>query len=276
MAKRQTRCRGSAHALRTACLIGYRDTSEVPQGAIRGGMPASTTHNLPVPKPPWLHPRQPAPASHARPPQAQPASAERRQAARAAHRRKRAGRGGAAAGRGRPGAERRARSRHACELFAAGCAPPQRPKDRPWQSTPAPHLPSGLLGTGRGGSAGREPSWYRLPLVGGAGTTRPPRRHTPVTRLSRRGLAVPATLSPAREAGRRGRDRAQEPAGGGFSPPGRPEQCVTCGAFSPSCPPQLAKDLLHPSLEEEKRKHKKKRLVQSPNSYFMDVKCPGK
>uniref|UniRef100_A0A8B9BIR7 40S ribosomal protein S27 n=1 Tax=Anser brachyrhynchus TaxID=132585 RepID=A0A8B9BIR7_9AVES len=39
--------------------------------------------------------------------------------------------------------------------------------------------------------------------------------------------------------------------------------------------PQLAKDLLHPSPEEEKRKHKKKRLVQSPNSYFMDVKCPG-
>jgi small subunit ribosomal protein S27e len=37
----------------------------------------------------------------------------------------------------------------------------------------------------------------------------------------------------------------------------------------------LAKDLLHPSMEEERRKHKKKRLVQSPNSYFMDVKCPG-
>ncbi|XP_038174100.1 40S ribosomal protein S27-like [Arvicola amphibius] len=27
--------------------------------------------------------------------------------------------------------------------------------------------------------------------------------------------------------------------------------------------------------EEEKRKDKKKRLLQSPNSYFMDVKCPG-
>ncbi|KAM9585973.1 ribosomal protein eS27-like isoform 1-T1 [Trichechus inunguis] len=37
----------------------------------------------------------------------------------------------------------------------------------------------------------------------------------------------------------------------------------------------LARDLLHPSLEDEKKKHKKKRLVQSPNSYFMDVKCPG-
>ena len=38
---------------------------------------------------------------------------------------------------------------------------------------------------------------------------------------------------------------------------------------------QLAKDLLHPRPEDEKRKHKLKRLVQHPNSYFMDVKCPG-
>jgi small subunit ribosomal protein S27e len=37
----------------------------------------------------------------------------------------------------------------------------------------------------------------------------------------------------------------------------------------------LAVDLLNPSLEHEKRQHKLKRLVQSPNSYFMDVKCPG-
>ena len=35
----------------------------------------------------------------------------------------------------------------------------------------------------------------------------------------------------------------------------------------------LAKDLLHPLHHEEKRKHKLKRLVQHPNSYFMDVKC---
>ena len=35
-------------------------------------------------------------------------------------------------------------------------------------------------------------------------------------------------------------------------------------------------DLLNPTPESEKRKHKLKRLVQSPNSYFMDVKCPGK
>jgi small subunit ribosomal protein S27e len=34
-------------------------------------------------------------------------------------------------------------------------------------------------------------------------------------------------------------------------------------------------DLLHPPPELEKRKHKLKRLVQSPNSFFMDVKCQG-
>ncbi|XP_064169808.1 small ribosomal subunit protein eS27 isoform X1 [Anguilla rostrata] len=47
----------------------------------------------------------------------------------------------------------------------------------------------------------------------------------------------------------------------------------THGALT--CLAWLAKDLLHPSHELEKRQHKKKRLVQSPNSYFMDVKCPG-
>ncbi|KAG8064268.1 hypothetical protein GUJ93_ZPchr0004g40462 [Zizania palustris] len=34
-------------------------------------------------------------------------------------------------------------------------------------------------------------------------------------------------------------------------------------------------DLLNPPAELEKIKHKKKRLVQSPNSFFMDVKCQG-
>ena len=34
-------------------------------------------------------------------------------------------------------------------------------------------------------------------------------------------------------------------------------------------------DLLHPPAELEKQKHKSKRLVQSPNSFFMDVKCQG-
>ncbi|XP_076009576.1 small ribosomal subunit protein eS27-like [Genypterus blacodes] len=37
----------------------------------------------------------------------------------------------------------------------------------------------------------------------------------------------------------------------------------------------LPKDLMYPSFTEQGRRHKKKRLVQSPNSYFMDVKCPG-
>lgn len=34
-------------------------------------------------------------------------------------------------------------------------------------------------------------------------------------------------------------------------------------------------DLLHPPKELEQRRHKLKRVVQSPNSFFMDVKCPG-
>ncbi|KAH7946177.1 hypothetical protein HPB49_021079 [Dermacentor silvarum] len=37
----------------------------------------------------------------------------------------------------------------------------------------------------------------------------------------------------------------------------------------------LAKDLLNPSPEDERRKCKLKRLVQHPKSFFMDVKCPG-
>ncbi|TPX42894.1 hypothetical protein SeMB42_g04536 [Synchytrium endobioticum] len=37
----------------------------------------------------------------------------------------------------------------------------------------------------------------------------------------------------------------------------------------------LAVDLLNPLESTEKRRHKLKRLVQSPNSYFMDVKCAG-
>lgn len=37
----------------------------------------------------------------------------------------------------------------------------------------------------------------------------------------------------------------------------------------------LAVDLLNPSAATTEQTHKLKRLVQSPNSYFMDVKCPG-
>lgn len=37
----------------------------------------------------------------------------------------------------------------------------------------------------------------------------------------------------------------------------------------------LAIDLLNPTAQTTEKTHKLKRLVQSPNSYFMDVKCPG-
>ena len=37
----------------------------------------------------------------------------------------------------------------------------------------------------------------------------------------------------------------------------------------------MPKDLSHPSQSDEASKHKLKRLIQSPNSFFMDVKCPG-
>ena len=52
-------------------------------------------------------------------------------------------------------------------------------------------------------------------------------------------------------------------------------------AFSITSSPPLKQvlsydiDLLHPPAALEARKHKLKRLVQSPNSYFMDVKCQG-
>merc|ERR1712113_179887 len=37
----------------------------------------------------------------------------------------------------------------------------------------------------------------------------------------------------------------------------------------------LSSNLLQPTLADQKQRHKKKRLVQSPNSFFMDVKCQG-
>ncbi|CAK9784024.1 unnamed protein product [Cutaneotrichosporon oleaginosum] len=37
----------------------------------------------------------------------------------------------------------------------------------------------------------------------------------------------------------------------------------------------LAVDLLHPSPEAQARTHKLKKIVPQPNSFFMDVKCPG-
>lgn len=44
-----------------------------------------------------------------------------------------------------------------------------------------------------------------------------------------------------------------------------------CSPYSQKMP----RDLFHPSQSEEKNKHKLHRLIQSPNSFFMDVKCPG-
>ena len=37
----------------------------------------------------------------------------------------------------------------------------------------------------------------------------------------------------------------------------------------------MPKDLFLPSQSDEASKHKLKRLIQSPDSFFMDVKCPG-
>ena len=34
-------------------------------------------------------------------------------------------------------------------------------------------------------------------------------------------------------------------------------------------------DLLHPTKNSEAKKHKKKRLIQAPDSFYMDVKCEG-
>jgi small subunit ribosomal protein S27e len=39
--------------------------------------------------------------------------------------------------------------------------------------------------------------------------------------------------------------------------------------------PALETDLLNPDPAAEQQKHKLRRLVQGPNSFFMDVKCPG-
>lgn len=34
-------------------------------------------------------------------------------------------------------------------------------------------------------------------------------------------------------------------------------------------------DLAYPNIKDERQKHKRRRLVQGPNAYFMDVKCPN-
>ena len=60
-------------------------------------------------------------------------------------------------------------------------------------------------------------------------------------------------------------------------PPNKKQTLETPRRSPGACQPPntMVRDLLHPSASEEKRKHKLKRLVQSPNSFFMDVKCPG-
>jgi small subunit ribosomal protein S27e len=45
--------------------------------------------------------------------------------------------------------------------------------------------------------------------------------------------------------------------------------------LSPKKFTKMPVDLLHPSADVEAHTHKLKRLVQSPNSFFMDIKCPG-
>ncbi|KAF9182713.1 40S ribosomal protein S27 [Haplosporangium sp. Z 767] len=37
----------------------------------------------------------------------------------------------------------------------------------------------------------------------------------------------------------------------------------------------LSYDILNPSFTKESQTHKLKRLVQSPNSFYMDIKCAG-
>ena len=37
----------------------------------------------------------------------------------------------------------------------------------------------------------------------------------------------------------------------------------------------MNRDLLHPTYEEQKNAHKLKRIIPTPNSYFMDVRCGG-
>lgn len=158
--------------------------------------------------------------------------------------------------------------------LSAGRTWGHRPRARPRGPLPADTCPRG--------SSGQEPPATAAFGVGGAARTRPSgelpagRGAAAALRFHRcSGFTAAPAVPPARScAGLAPREQPEgASAAAGLSE--QPERRLTCGALS-SCPPQLAKDLLHPSLENERRKHKKKRLVQSPNSYFMDVKCPGK
>ena len=114
----------------------------------------------------------------------------------------------------------------------------------------------------------------RRPLPGGAGRRRGPRAAI----AARRAAAGAPPLAPAARARLPARAVACRPARiaraagaapRAHDPPPRPP--------SPPPPQTLAYDvdLLHPPAALEARKHKLKRLVQSPNSFFMDVKCQG-
>lgn len=37
----------------------------------------------------------------------------------------------------------------------------------------------------------------------------------------------------------------------------------------------MDRDLLQPAHQDEQRNHKLKRLIQAPNSYFLEVRCSG-
>jgi hypothetical protein len=64
----------------------------------------------------------------------------------------------------------------------------------------------------------------------------------------------------------------------GSQPPRSPSSRTGAPSANFSPPPcvlqvlQADIDLLNPPREYEQKKHKRKRLVQSPNSFFMDVK----
>ena len=51
--------------------------------------------------------------------------------------------------------------------------------------------------------------------------------------------------------------------------------CYTYSRLHADFPQTLAVDLLNPPAETVARTHKLKKIVPEPNSFFMDVKCPG-
>ena len=96
---------------------------------------------------------------------------------------------------------------------------------------------------------------------------------------SARGVGNARPLAPARPTTFRARPPSQRRAFHARHRPPNPKDFVLTGSFPrlfffQQVLPQDV-DLLHPPAALEARKHKLKRLVQSPNSFFMDVKCQG-